>query len=91
MEKKIVGIFAGVAAIHVVALAGLMASGGCRQPAILGTQTYNDGPAMEKVPSAWRATFDTRRPTAANNVGCSRSAVGTIAIVNFEVSFVGFV
>lgn len=55
MEKKMVGILAGVAAIHVVALAGLMASGGCRQPAILGTQTYNDGPAMEKVPSAQEA------------------------------------
>lgn len=55
MEKKMVGILAGVAAVHVVALAGLMASGGCRQPAILGTQTYNDGPAMEKVPSAQEA------------------------------------
>ena len=52
MEKKMVGILAGVAAVHVVFLAGLMASGGCRQPAILGTQTYNDGPAMEKVPPA---------------------------------------
>ncbi len=46
MEKKMVGILAGVAAVHVVLLAGLMASGGCRQPEILGNQTYNDGPAL---------------------------------------------
>lgn len=44
MQKKVLGILAGVATAHAVLLVGLMAGGGCRQPEILGPHTYNNGP-----------------------------------------------
>ena len=46
MQKKVLGIVAGVAAAHAVLLIGLMAGGGCRQPEILGPHTYDNGPAF---------------------------------------------
>ena len=52
MQKKVVGIVAGVAVAHAVLLVGLMAGGGCRQPEILGPHTYNNGPEFTKIPAA---------------------------------------
>lgn len=52
MQKKVVGIVAGVAVAHAVLLVGLMAGGGCRQPEILGPHTYNNGPEFTEIPSA---------------------------------------
>ncbi len=52
MQKKVIGILAGVAAAHAVLLVGLMASGGCRQPEILGPHTYDNGPELGEVPGA---------------------------------------
>lgn len=56
MQKKVLGILAGVVTAHAVLLVGLMAGGGCRQPEILGPHTYNNGPeftppAPEKQPA----------------------------------------
>ena len=50
MQKKVLGILAGVATAHAVLLVGLMAGGGCRQPEILGPHTYNDGPEFTPAP-----------------------------------------
>ena len=52
MQKKVVGIVAGVAVAHAVLLVGLMAGGGCRQPEILGPHTYNNGPEFTEIPAA---------------------------------------
>lgn len=52
MQKKMVGILAGVAAVHAVLLVSLMVGGGCRQPEILGPHTFNDGPEIAKIPPA---------------------------------------
>ena len=51
MQKKVVGIIAGVATAHAVLLIGLMAGGGCRQPEILGPHTYNVGPELNEPQS----------------------------------------
>ena len=52
MQKKVVGILAGVAAAHAVLLVSLMVGGGCRQHTILGTHTYNEGPGLSQMPAA---------------------------------------
>ena len=52
MQKKVVGILAGVAAAHAVLLVSLMVGGGCRQHTILGTHTYNEGPELSRMPAA---------------------------------------
>ncbi|MBE6368186.1 MAG: LysM peptidoglycan-binding domain-containing protein [Lentisphaerae bacterium] len=70
MQKKMVGILAGVAAAHAVLLVSMMAGGGCRQPEILGPHTYNNGPEFAEVPapSADPApTVPTQVPTVENN------------------------
>ena len=48
MQKKTVGILAGVAAAHAVLLVGMMVGGGCRQHNILGPHSYNNGPAFNE-------------------------------------------
>ena len=48
MQKKTVGILAGVAAAHAVLLVGMMVGGGCRQHNILGPHSYNNGPEFNE-------------------------------------------
>ena len=48
MQKKTVGILAGVAAAHAVLLVGMMVGGGCRQHNILGPHSYNNGPTFNE-------------------------------------------
>ena len=49
MQKKTVGILAGVAAAHAVLLVGMMVGGGCRQHNILGPHSYNNGPEFNET------------------------------------------
>lgn len=58
MQKKVVGIIAGVAAAHAVLLVSLIAGGGCRQHTVLGTHTYNNGPEFSQIPAAVEKPVD---------------------------------